>query len=111
MFAPPTQGNAAAKQQAVASNTFAAAGTASLTPTLPGGATGKPIYVRVSGSVAGYVTVAVGTQAQFVVLVNPNAPFTQEPLPASAFPSPVNAVPVSATAAGAGTISVVIGFA
>jgi len=112
MFSPPAQANTnAAKQMAVAQNTFSAAGSATLTPTLPGGATGRPIWVRASGSVAGYVTVNIGTQAQIVVSVTPNAPYTEEKIPAAAFPNPVGAVPVSATAAGAGVITVYIGFA
>ncbi len=111
MFGSNAGRGGGAKQSAVAQNTFAAAGTASVTPTLPGGAVGKPYRMRVSGSVAGYATMNIGTQAQVVCLVNPNAPFTEQPIPASAFPSAVGSVPVSLTASGAGVISVAIDFA
>ena len=108
MFNKQTQ--APGKQMAVAANTFTGAGSANLTPTLPGGAPGMPRRVRASGSVSGYVTISIGTQAQLVLLVNPNAPFTEIAIPPSAFPGPVNSVPVSVTAAGAGTITVVVVF-
>ena len=99
------------KQWAVGSNTFTAAGTATVTPTLPGGAIGRPVKIKASGSVAGYATLNIGTQAQVVVLINPNAAYTEEPIPASAFPSPVGSAPVSVTASGAGVVTVAIGFA
>lgn len=111
MFAPPTQGALTYKQSATATNTFTAAGTATITPTLPGGASGRPVRIRASGSVAGYVTLNIGTNAQIVVAVNPNAPQQSEAIPASAFPNPVNSVTTSATAAGAGFIVVTVDFA
>ena len=112
MFGGPTPGgNSGIKQSATASNTFTAAGTAAITPTLPGGASGRPVKIRASGSVAGYVTLNVGTQAQIVVLVNPNAPAAEQAIPPQAFPNPVNSVATSATASGAGLVVVAIDFA
>ena len=111
MFGGPAPASGGYKQSATASNTFTAAGTAAITPTLPGGASGRPVRIRASGSVAGYVTLNIGTQAQIVVMVNPNAPQQEQPIPASAFPNAVNSVATSATAAGAGLIVVTIDFA
>lgn len=102
--------NGGSKQWAVAQNTFTAAGSASLSPALSGGQVGKPVEIEVSGSVAGYVTLTFGNNSQIVVLVNPNAPYTVKAIPATAFPSPTNSVSVTATASGAGVITVAIGF-
>jgi hypothetical protein len=100
------------KQDAVTIVTTTAGGTAtSGACTLPGGATGKPVKITASGAVAGYVVINVGTQAQFVLPVNPNAPFTEKALPSTAFPSPVNSVPISVTTTAAGSVVVTISFA
>ena len=99
-----------AKQWAVAQNTFTASGSASLSPALSGGQVGKPIEIEVSGSVAGYVTLTYGNNSQVVVLVNPNAPYTSKAIPSTAFPALTNSVSVTATASGAGVITVAIGF-
>ena len=102
----------AGKQDAVTIVTTTAANTAtSGTCTLPGGATGKPVKITASGAVSGYVVINVGTQAQFVLPVNPNAPFTEKAIPATAFPSPVNSVPISVTTTATGSVVVTISFA
>lgn len=98
-------------QEAVASNTFTASGSASVSPALPSGSTGKPVYFEVSGTVAGYATLSIGTTAQIVVSNNPAAGPTRKLIPASAFKGPVNSVPVTLNASGAGTLTVIVGFA
>lgn len=103
--------NGTVKQWAVKDNTFSAAGEATVTPTLPGGGTGKPVKIRASGNVAGWATINIGAQSQIVILINPNAPYTEEAIPGSAFPGVVGSVPVDLNASGAGTLVVSIGFA
>lgn len=101
----------AVKQWASAANTFTAAGTASVSPALPGSGTGRPIKLRASGSVSGQASITIGNTAAIIAPVNPNAGFTEVDIPASAFPSPVGSVTVSVTADGAGTIRAFVGFA
>lgn len=100
-----------AAQEAVASNTFSAAGSESVSPALPSGSTGKPIYFEISGTVAGYAVLNIGTTAQLVVTNNPAAGPTRKAIPSTAFKGPVNSVPVTLTAAAAGTLTAVVGFA
>jgi hypothetical protein len=99
-----------ATQEAVSSSTQTAAGSASVSPALPGGATGVPLYFEVSGDVAGYATINVGTNAQYVAANNPNGGPVRKAIPRSAFPGPVNSVPITLTFAGAGTLTVTVGF-
>lgn len=93
------------------SNTFAAAGNASKTATLPGSAVGRPRMLRASGSVSGEVDIAVSNTQTLICPVNPNAPYTEIALPSYAFPTATGAVPVTLVADGAGVIRAVIGFA
>ena len=103
--------NAGIAVWASAANTFSAAGSATSTPTLPGGAIGFPRVVRASGNVSGQVVVNISNNQQVIVPVNPNAPFTEVAIPASAFPIKTGQVSVTLTSDGAGTIRALIGFA
>jgi hypothetical protein len=89
---------------------LSAAGSTSLNPALPAGATGMPKKIKASGSVAAIVTLAISNTQQIVVLVNPNAPPTEEEIPTKAFPGPVNSVSINVTTAGAGNVYVAVGF-
>lgn len=100
-----------AKQWASASYTASGAGTSSETATLPSNQTGKPILLRVSGSVSGQVVLTYGNAAQIIAPVNPNAPYSDIPIPGSAFPAPTGSVTMSLTADGAGVIRALVGFA
>lgn len=108
---PGRRPTAPVKLWASASNTFTAAGSASLTPALGAGQIGKPVVIRASGGVSGNVVLTFGNNAEIVVLVNPNAAYTEEVIPATAFPVASNSVSVTANADGAGTIRVAVGFA
>lgn len=99
------------KQWASASYTASAAGSSTLSPQLPGGQVGRPVTLRGSGSVSGQVVLTYGNNAQIIVPVNPNAPFSDAEIPASAFPAPTGQVSVTVTADGAGVIRALIGFA
>ena len=99
------------KQWASASNTFAAAGSATVSATLPGNGTGRPIKLRASGSVSGQASILVGNTSTIIAPVNPNAPFTEVEIPASAFAGPVGTVSVTLTADGSGVIRSLVGFA
>ena len=99
------------KQWASASYTASAAGSSSETPTLPQGMVGKPLVIRASGSVSGQVTFTYANGAQILVPVNPNAEYTEEKIPDSAFPAPTNQVSVTLVADGAGVIRCLVGFA
>ena len=104
-------GTAGVKQWAVADNVFSAAGEVTVSPTLPGGGTGRPVKIRASGNVSGWATLNIGAESQIVILINPNAPYTEEAIPASAFPGVVGSVPVELNASAAGTLVVSVGFA
>jgi hypothetical protein len=93
-----------------ASASLSAAGSTTLNPALPSGAVGMPVKIKASGSVAAIVTLAISNSAQIVVLVNPNAPASEETIPKNAFPGKVNAVAVTVTTSGAGDVFVAIGF-
>jgi len=93
-----------------ATATLSAAGSASLTPSLPAGATGIPRKIKAAGNVSAIVTLAIGNTQEIVVLVNPNAPPSEEEIPAKAFDGPVNSVAVTVTTSGAGNVYVAIGF-
>lgn len=80
------------------------------TVTLPGGQTGYPRVLRVSGSASGQASITFGASAQVIALCNPNAPYSDVRIPPSAFPNPTGAVPVSVIVDAAGTVRVAIGF-
>lgn len=103
--------NSGAKQWASATYTASAAGSSTETITLPNQQTGRPVMLRGSGSVSGQIVLTYGNAAQIIVPVNPNAPFSESPIPASAFPNPTGSVTVTVTADGAGVIRALIGFA
>jgi hypothetical protein len=94
-----------------ASATATAAGATALTPTLPNGAIGMPVRIKASGSVAATVTLNISNSQQIVVLVNPNAPPTEEEVPAGAFPGKQGSVSVTAELSAAGNVYVAVGFA
>lgn len=94
-----------------ASATATSAGTTALTPTLPNGGIGMPVRIKASGSVAAVVTLNISNSQQIVVLVNPNAPPTEEEIPAGAFPGKQNSVAVTADLSAAGDVYVAVGFA
>ena len=101
---------AGVKQWADAAYTATAAGSESETVSLPGGQVGKPIMLRGSGSVSGKIVLRYGNNAQIIVPVNPNAPYSETPIPGTAFPNPTGSVTVTITADGAGTIRALVGF-
>lgn len=97
-------------QWAAYSNTFSEAGTSSGSASLNAGQTGQPLVLRGSGSVSGSITLNFGNGAQLILPVNPNAPYSEISIPSTGFPFPVNAVSVTITADGAGTIRALVGF-
>ena len=92
------------------SNTFTAAGSVSGTAALGNGQVGKPVKIKVSGSVSGQAVITYGNNASKIVPCNPNAPFTEDVIPGSAFPKPTNAVSITLTADGAGVIRAIVTF-
>ena len=98
------------EQWAALVNTFAAAGNFSGSASLPAGQTGEPLLIRGSGSISGMVTLTFGNGAQVLVPVNPNAPYTEIPIPKTGFPFPVNSVSLTLTADGVGVIRALVGF-
>lgn len=99
------------KQEAVASSTqTGAAGPIAVNPALPSGSTGMPVYIELSGTVAGYAVINIGTVGQIVVVNNPSGGPTRKAIPAGSFKGPTNSVPVNLTFPAAGTLTVVIGF-
>ena len=92
------------------SNTFTAAGSVSGTAALGNGQVGKPVKIKVSGSVSGQALITYGNNASKIVPCNPNAPFTEDVIPASAFPKPTNAVSITLTGDGAGVIRAIVTF-
>ena len=103
-------GRAGVKQWADASYTATAAGSSSETITLPGGQVGKPIVLRGSGSVSGKITLTYGNNAQIIVPVNPNAPYSETEIPGTAFPNPTGSVTVTVATDGSGVIRALVGF-
>lgn len=97
-------------QDAAAANTFSAAGSTTVSTTLPSGSVGIPFRLRVSGSVSGAVALTYGNNAQIIAPVNPNAPYTEIEIPLSAFPTPLNSVSLTLTADGAGVIRAIVSF-
>jgi hypothetical protein len=93
-----------------ASASLSAAGSTSVNPALPGGATGMPRKIRASSSVAAIVTLNISNTQQIVVLCNPNAPPSEEEIPVNSFPGKQNSVAVNISTAGAGEVYVAVGF-
>lgn len=101
------------KQTAVATHTSTAAETSFTTvnATLPGGATGRPIKIKASGSVSGIVQFGFGAAAVYAIPVAPNQNPVEYTIPASAFPNKVNSVPVQFECTGGiGTLIAVVEF-
>lgn len=94
------------KNTAVASHTATAAetSTTSVTATFPGNSTAIPRRLRASGSVSGFIQLQVSQNSYISLPVNPNAPFTEIMIPASAFNGPVTGAAILFQADGAGTL-------
>lgn len=105
---PGNKNGGSAKQWASAAVTST---TSSQAITLPSGQTGKPVVLRGSGTSSGQIALTYGNASQVIVPVNPNAEFTEIPIPASAFPAPTGSVTVDITVDGTGTIRALVGFA
>ena len=100
-------------QTAVATHTSTAAETSFTTvaATLPGGATGRPIKLKASGSVSGIVQIQFGSQAVYSIPAAPNQLPAEYVIPASAFPNKVNSVNIQfECTGGAGTLIGVVEF-
>jgi hypothetical protein len=87
-----------------------AAGSGTLSVSLPAGAVGKPKKLSASGNIAGYVAINIANNQQVICLINPNAPPSVIDIPDEAFPSKTNSVSVSYTVSGAGFIAVDVMF-
>ena len=101
------------RQNIAAQHTSTAAETSftAVNAALPGGAVGRPIKISASGSVSGLVQFQFGAQASFSIPVVPNGEPKEYLIPHSAFPNPVNSVPVSfECSGGVGTLIAVIEF-
>ena len=101
------------RQNVAAQHTSTAAETAftAVTASLPGGAVGRPIKITCSGSVSGLVQFQFGAAASFTLAVVPNGEPKEYLIPHSAFPNPVNSVPVSIECSGGvGTIIAIVEF-
>ena len=106
-------GNSGNAQTAVATHTSTAAETtfSTVAATLPGGATGKPRKLKVSGSVSGIVQLPFGNQASYALPVAPNQLPVEYIIPASAFPNAVNALNIQfECTGGVGTLIAVVEF-
>jgi hypothetical protein len=103
-------GNSGVKQWA-SDALDAAAGSQSVTVSLPQNAVGYPRKLRVSGAVAALVTVNFGNGAQVAAVVNPNGPADTVDIPASAFPNPTNQISLTVNASAAGYVYLAVGFA
>lgn len=99
-------------QNATAQHTATGAETAFTTvaATLPGGAVGKPIKLKASGSVGGLVQIQFGSQASYTLAVAPNQLPVEYIIPGTAFPNAVNSVNVLFEAFGAGTLTGIVDF-
>lgn len=105
-------GAASNRQNAFATHTATAAESAITTvaASLPGGATGKPITLRASGSVAGIVQIQFGAQAVYNIPVAPNQNPVEYKIPPSAYPNKVNSVNIGFQAFAAGTLLGTVDF-
>lgn len=98
------------KQSAQGSHTATGAESSltSVTINFPNGSTVKPKAIRVSGSVSGFVQFTASAGQVITIACNPNAPYTEESIPPTAFPDPVNSLAVGFQADGAGTIRAIV---
>ena len=105
-------GTTGQEQNATAQHTATAAETSFTTvaASLPGGATGRPIILRASGSVAGLVQIQFGSQASYTIAVAPNQLPVDYTIPVSSFPNRVNSVNILFEASGAGTLYGIVVF-
>lgn len=113
MFGSNPSGGAAPANEVDAMVTFSPTAAGALTAasaTLPAGATGIPVSMKVVGSVGGYVTLGTTGQQTIAEVVAPNAPATTRPIPPAAFPGAVGSVQIGGYAFGAGSIAVAVRF-
>lgn len=102
------------KQTAVATHTSTAAETAFTVANavLGGGAVGRPIKIKASGSISGIVQFQFGAQASYAIPIAPNQNPVEYDIPSSAFPNKTGTVPVSfECTGGVGTLIAVVEFA
>ena len=102
---PANEVDAAVTFSPSASGTLTAASA-----TLPAGATGTPVSLKVVGSIGGYVTLGTTGQQSIMEAVAPNAPATTRQIPPAAFPGPVGSVQIGGYAFGSGSITVLVRF-
>lgn len=103
-----------APQTGIATHTSTAAETSftTVSATLPGGATGRPLKIKASGSISGLVQFQFGANASYAIPVAPNQNPVEYLIPKSAFPNKVNSVPVQfECTGGVGTLIAVVEFA
>lgn len=106
--------NSSNRQTAVATHTSTAAETSFTTvnAVLPGGATGRPIKIKASGSISGIVQFQFGANATYAIPIAPNQLPVEYSIPASAFPNKVSTVPVQfECTGGVGTLIAIVEFA
>ena len=107
-----SSGTTGLEQNATAQHTATGAESSFTTvaASLSGGATGIPLKLRASGSVAGIVRIQFGSQATYDIAVAPNQLPVEYDIPPTAFPNKVNSVNVLFEAAAAGTLYGIVVF-
>ena len=106
-------GKSGLRQTGFAAHTSTAAESSFTTvnASLPGGATGRPIKLKASGSIAGLVQIQFGNQASYTLQVAPNQLPVEYEIPQTAFPNDVNSVPILfECVGGVGTLTAVVEF-
>lgn len=88
----------------------AAAGSQSVTVSLPAGQVGRPVKLKAGGAVNALVTITYGNNSQISAIVNPNAPPDVVDIPASGFPAPTNSITLTVNASAAGYVTLSVGF-
>lgn len=113
MMRPNVAAKGGIRQTALAQHTSSAAETTftAVTASLPGGAVGRPIGFKASGSVGGIVQFQFGSAAVYQIAVAPNQLPVEYKIPPSAFPNKVSTVTVSfQNSGGIGTNFAIIEF-
>ena len=87
-----------------------AQGATTLKPSLPGGATGRPVKIKMVSTVAAYATLSISNNQQTVIQANPNSGESVEEIPPNAFVGNVNSVTVVANLSAAGVAYISVGF-
>lgn len=89
--------------------TGAVSGTA-FTVNFPAGISGRPVRLRVAGTVFAQITVQVKAGQPLSVNVNPNTQESFILIPKDAFPAAVNQISGTYSSAAAGSIGVLVDF-